>query len=424
MADTSTRIIAPPFHRVVVTGMGVTAPVGQTVEEFWRNLVAGVSGVDYIKQCDASQYTTKIAAEVRNFDVTKYVDGKEARRMSRFIQFAVASARMALDSAGLDILNGDGRRAGCILGTGIGSFTSVDKECRIMIDRGGMRINPFFLPMMLPNMAAAQVARVFGLKGFNSTTATACASGAQAIGDAVNVLRRGHADIMVTGGSDASVCEFALAAFCVMRALSTRNDDPRGASRPFDKDRDGFVPAEGAAVLVLETLEHALERGAPILAEVAGFGSTCDAYHVVAPEPAGDGMARCMALALAEAGMHPEEIDYINAHGTSTELNDKTETMAIKRVFGDRAYRVPISSTKSMVGHMIGAAGPVEAVACIKSIQDGIIHPTINYTTPDPDCDLDYVPNLARKAEVRAVLSNSFGFGGQNASLIFRRYPR
>jgi 3-oxoacyl-[acyl-carrier-protein] synthase II len=424
MPEKDMRLAGSPLHRVVVTGLGAITPVGLTPDEFFANLVAGVSGATGITNFDASNYPTRIAAEVKKFDPANYIDAKEARRMSRFIQFAVAAARGALEDAGYKMDGTDPHRAGVIMGTGIGSFTTVDKEVRVMLEKGGMRINPFFLPMMLPNMAAAQVGRVFGFKGFNTTTATACASGAQAIGDAANVLRYGLADVMIAGGSDSSVCEFALASFCVMRALTTRNDDPTGASRPFDQDRDGFLPAEGAAVLILETLEHALRRDAPILAEIVGFGSTCDAYHVVAPHPEGEGMAKAMELALEHGGLSPEDIGYINAHGTSTDLNDKIETLAIKKVFGERAYKIPISSTKSMVGHLIGAAGPTEAVAVIKTLNEGVIHPTINYTTPDPDCDLDYVPNVARRAEVQAAISNSFGFGGQNVSLAFCRYPR
>jgi beta-ketoacyl-acyl-carrier-protein synthase II len=422
MAVKDASLKTTTLHRVVVTGMGAITPIGLTVDDFFANLIAGVSGAAPITQFDASAYPTRIAAEVKGFEVTNYVEAREARRMSRFIQFAVAAARDAMAQAQLNMDGADRHRAGVILGTGIGSFTTVDKEVRVMLEKGGMRINPFFLPMMLPNMAAAHVGRIFGFKGFNTTTATACASGAQAIGDASNVLRHGMADVMIAGGSDSSVCEFALASFCVMRALTTRNEDPAGASRPFDKNRDGFLPAEGAAVMLLETLEHALQRGAPILAEVMGFGSTCDAYHVVAPHPEGEGMAKSMELALQQGGLKPEDIGYINAHGTSTDLNDKTETLAIKKVFGQRAYHIPISSTKSMVGHLIGAAGPTEAVAVIKTLNEGVIHPTINYTTPDPDCDLDYVPNVARRMEVRAAISNSFGFGGQNASLAFRRY--
>lgn len=409
-------------RRVVVTGMGIISPLGLCVKDFWESLKAGVSGADRISVFDPSGYPTQIAHEVKGFDPTQYVDPKEARRMSRVIHFAIAATREALDQARFEIDRDNGFDVGAILGTGIGSFSTVERECRVLFERGGMRINPFFLPMMLPNMVSGQVARLFGAKGYSSAISTACASGAHAIGEATEVIRRGAAEVMIAGGSEASVCEFALAAFCVMRALSTRNHEPKRASRPFDLERDGFVPSEGCGVLVLESLEHAVGRGATVLAEVIGYASTCDAYHVVAPDPTGEGAARAMALALRDAGIEPTGVDYINAHGTSTPLNDKIETLAIKRVFGDYAYKVPISATKSMIGHLIGAAGPVEAVACIQTINESIIHPTINYETPDPECDLDYVPNVAREARVDVALSNSFGFGGHNACLVFRRF--
>ena len=409
-------------RRVVVTGMGIISPLGLCVKDFWESLKAGVSGADRISVFDPSDYPTQIAHEVKGFDPTKYVDPKEARRMSRVIHFAIAATREALDQARFEIDRNNGFDVGAILGTGIGSFSTVERECRVLFERGGMRINPFFLPMMLPNMVSGQVARLFGAKGYSSAISTACASGAHAIGEATEVIRRGAAEVMIAGGSEASVCEFALAAFCVMRALSTRNHEPKRASRPFDLERDGFVPSEGCGVLVLESLEHAVARGANVLAEVIGYASTCDAYHVVAPDPTGEGAARAMALALRDAGIEPTDVDYINAHGTSTPLNDKIETLAIKRVFGDYAYKVPISATKSMIGHLIGAAGPVEAIACIQTINESIIHPTINYETPDPECDLDYVPNVAREARVDVALSNSFGFGGHNACLVFRRF--
>lgn len=411
-------------RRVVVTGMGTISPLGLCVDDLWRSLKAGVSGADRIRSFDPSAYPTQIAHEVRDFDPSKYIDAKEVRRMSRVIHFAIAATKEALTQARLEIDRDNGYEVGVLMGTGIGSFSTVEKECRVMFERGGMKINPFFLPMMLPNMVSGQVARFYGAKGYNSAVATACASGAQAIGEALEAIRRGAAEVMIAGGSEASICEFALAAFCVMRALSTRNDEPTRASRPFDLHRDGFVPSEGCGVLILESLEHAWQRGAPILAEVVGYASTCDAYHVVAPEPNGEGATRVMQKALLDAGLQPTQVDYINAHGTSTPLNDKTETLAIKRVFGDHAYKVPISATKSMIGHLIGAAGPVEAIACIRSINEGIIHPTINYETPDPECDLDYVPNVAREARVDVALSNSFGFGGHNACLVFKRFSK
>ncbi len=409
-------------RRVVVTGIGAITPLGRTVEEYWRSLVAGRSGVGYITQFDTSNYPTRIAAEVRDFDPLDYMEAKEARRMARFCQMAVAATRSALEDARLTIRPAEAGAVGVIVGTGIGSLTTIEGECRTMLAKGGMRVSPFFGPMMLPNAASAQIARLFGAKGYSSTTVTACAAGTQAIGEAAEVIRRGFADVMLAGGSEASICELGLACFCVMRALSTRNEEPTRASRPFDAGRDGFAPAEGAAVLVLEELGHALRRNAPILAEVLGFGCSSDAYHMVMPEPTGEGAARAMANAIADAGLQPADIDYINAHGTSTPLNDATETRAIKRVFAERAYRIPISSTKSMIGHALGAAGAVEAVACIMSVRDGIVHPTINYEVPDPECDLDYVPNVARRVAVRHALSNSFGFGGQNACLVFGRH--
>lgn len=406
-------------RRVVVTGMGAMTSLGCTVESYWQGLISGRSGVRPIIAFDASAYPCRIASDVRDFEPLNYMDAKEAKRMARFSQLAVAAARDALAAARLDLGANGSDRAGVCLGTGIGGFTVVESECRTLFTKGGMRITPFFGPLMLPNMAAGQVSRTFGAKGYTNTVITACAAGTQAIGEATEVIRRGAADVVIAGGTESAVCELGLSTFAVMRALSTRNDDPAGASRPFDADRDGFVPAEGAAVLILEEYGHAVRRGAPILAEVCGYGCSSDAYHMVMPDPEGEGAVRAMQAAIADAGIQPWEIDYINAHGTSTPLNDATETKAIKRVLGDYAYKVPISSTKSMIGHLLGAAGAAEAVACIMTLREGMVHPTINYTTPDPACDLDYVPNQARKVNVRYVLSNSFGFGGQNACLIF-----
>ena len=409
-------------RRVVVTGMGVISPLGCSVERYWRGLLDGRSGVGLITHFDATPYPCRIAAEVRDFDPLDFIDQKEARRMARFSQMAVAATRIALEDARLQIGPANADRVGVFLGTGIGSFTTIEQECRTLVAKGGMRMSPFFIPMMLPNMAAAQVSRLFGAKGYSSTAITACAAGTQAIGEASDVIRRGDAEVMLAGGTEASICELGLAGFCIMRALTSRNEEPARASRPFDANRDGFVPAEGAGVLVLEELGHAIRRGAPIYAEVVGYGCSSDAFHMVMPEPDGDGAARAMKMAIANAGLTPEDIGYINAHGTSTPLNDATETRAIKRVFGERASRVPISSTKSMIGHLLGAAGAVEAVACIMSLRDGMVHPTINHETPDPECDLDYVPNVARRVSLRYALSNSFGFGGQNACLVFGRY--
>jgi len=409
-------------RRVVITGMGAVTPLGNTVDEFWRSLKEGRSGVARMSLCDPSSYPTQIAAEVKGFDPATYIEPKEARRMSRFIQFAIGVTEMALQDANLTLDNSLRDNVGVILGTSVGSLSNIEKEARVLVERGGMKINPFFLPMMLPNMGAAQISRLFGLRGPNSTIVTACASSTHAIGEATETIRRGAADVILTGGSEASICEFGLASFCVLRALSTRNDDPPHASRPFDLQRDGLIPSEGAALLVLESLEHARRRGASILAEIIGYGSSSDAYHVVAPEPEGYGAALAMQRAMDDAGVQPAEVDYINAHATSTTLGDIAETLAIKRVFGERAYMVPISATKSMIGHAMGAGGALETVACVMTIREGIIHPTINYETPDPQCDLDCVPNQARAAKVDVALCNSFGFGGQNAVLVLRAY--
>jgi 3-oxoacyl-[acyl-carrier-protein] synthase II len=397
-------------------------PLGRTADLFWDNLVAGKSGIGPMTLCDPTDYPCRIAGEVRDFDPAEYMGGREARRMARFSQLAVAAALTAVEAARLDMSREERFRVGVILGNGNGGFPTLEENCRILADRGGMRMSPFFFPMVLPNMAAAAVSRFVGAHGYNSTATTACAASNQAMGEALEVIRRGTADVVLAGGAEAGISQLGLAGFAVMRALSTRNQEPERASRPFDAQRDGFVPAEGAAILVLESLPHALRREATILAELAGFGCTSDAGHPVQPEEDGGSAAEAMRLALADAGLSPDRVDYINAHGTSTPLNDALETVAIKRLFGSRAYHIPISSTKSMVGHALGAAGALEAAACIKTITDGMIHPTINYEVPDPACDLDYVPNKARKSNVGVVLSNAFGFGGQNACLVFRKY--
>ncbi|MBI4202973.1 MAG: beta-ketoacyl-ACP synthase II [Chloroflexi bacterium] len=409
-------------RRVVVTGMGAVTPLGTSVEAFWQGLVAGRSGIGPMTLCDPSAYPCRISGEVSNWDPGQFINIREARRMARFTQLAVAAAQMAVADARINLEGLDRTRAGVILGNGNGGFPTIDETMRIIIEKGGMRISPFFFPMILPNMAAATVSRVLGAQGVLSTVTTACAASTQSIGDAVEVIRRGAADVVFAGGTEAGISELGLAGFCVMRALSTQNEDPQAASRPFDARRDGFIPGEGAAILVLESLEHALARDAKVLAEVAGYGVTSDAYHPVQPEENGAGAARAILLALADAGVTPAEVDYINAHGTSTPLNDAAETRAIKLAFGEAAYRIPISSTKSMIGHALGGAGGMEAVACVKTIVDGMMHPTINYQFPDPECDLDYVPNQARKKDVRVALSNSFGFGGQNACLVFRKF--
>ena len=372
--------------------------------------------------CDPEGYPCQISGEVSGFDPATYMGSKEARRMARFTQLAVAASLQAVEAASYDISKDDPYRVGVLLGNGNGGFPTIEENCRILADRGGMRMNPFFFPMILPNMAAAAVSRYIGAHGYNSTATTACAASNQALGEAMAVIRRGTADVMLAGGTEAGISLLGLSGFAVMRALSTRNDEPQKASRPFDSGRDGFIPSEGSVIMVLESLEHALGRGADILAELAGFGSTSDAGHPVQPEESGVSAAEAMRLALADAQVPLDEVDYINAHGTSTPLNDALETVAIKRLFGDLAYKIPISSTKSMIGHSLGAAGSLDAAACVKTITEATIHPTINQDDPDPDCDLDYVPNQARAKDVRVALSNAFGFGGQNACLVFRKY--
>lgn len=407
-------------RRVVVTGMGAISPLGNSAAELWAGASQGHSGIGLITRCDTSAYPAKIAGEASTFDPKLYMDFKDARRMSRASQFAVAATREALADAGLDkeALPDD---TGVLLGTGNSSFPDLEAASRTMIERGGMRISPFAMPMVLPSMSGGQIAIQFGVHGYNSTVSTACASGTQAIGDAAEVLRRGAASVMITGGTEAPICEVGLAGFCVMRALSTRNDEPERASRPFERDRDGFVAGEGAGILILETLERAQARGARIYAEVLGLGSSNDAYHLTAPPPDAGGAVRAMRWALRDAGLETTDIDYINAHGTATPHNDHSETLAIKSLFGEGAYRVPISSTKSMIGHCLGAAGALEAITTIRALQEGLIPPTINLDQPDPECDLDYVPHTARKAPITMALSNSFGFGGQNASLALGR---
>lgn len=409
-------------HRVVVTGLGVISPVGIGVEPFWSNLVEGRSGIGPITHFDASQLDCRFAGEVKDFDPTRYMERKEARHMDRFAQFAVAASLMAVEDAGLSGSLPLGPRAGVIIGSGIGGMATLEEQSRILLEKGPRRVSPFFVPMMIPDMASGLVSIRLGAEGPNSCTVSACASGSHSIGDAFRLIQRGDADLMITGGSEAAITPLAMAAFCSARALSTRNDDPPAASRPFDRDRDGFVMGEGAGVLVLERLDLALRRGARIYAEVVGYASTGDAYHITQPAPEGRGAARAMELALQDAGLEASDVDYINAHGTSTEYNDWYETLAIKRALGEHAHRVAISSTKSMTGHLLGAAGGVEAVATILAIRRGVIPPTINLTNPDPRCDLDYVPNRARRREVRVAMSNSFGFGGHNAVLVFRRY--
>ena len=405
--------------RVVVTGMGAMTPLGESVAEFWDGLVVGRSGIGPMMLADPTDYPCRVSGEVSGFDPDRYIDRRESRRMSRFSQLAVAAAQEAMRDAGLSDASIDGERTATILGNGNGGYPDIDAAMRVLVERGGMRISPFFFPMTLPNMAAANVSRFFGALGPCSTIITACAASTQAIGDGAALIQRGAADVVISGGTEAGISQLGLAGFSVMRALTARNDDPPSASRPFDADRDGFVPAEGAGILILESLEHARERGVTPLAEVLGYGLSSDGNHQFQPDGDGAGAARAITAALRDAGLSPSDLDYVNAHGTSTPLNDTSETRAIKRALGDDAYRVPISSTKSMIGHALGGAGAMEAIASIQTIRTGVIHPTINYTTPDPDCDLDYVPNESRCAAVRTVLSDSFGFGGQNACLVF-----
>lgn len=409
-------------RRVVVTGMGVVSPLGNDLETFWNNLASGVSGVGPVTRFDASELSTRIAAEVKDFEPTEYMDRKDARRMGRFTQFAVAASRLAVEHAKLDIQAYGPERVGVWIGSGIGGLEILEENSITLLKRGPGRISPFFVPMMIPDMASGQVSILMGAKGPNSCTVTACASAANSIGDAFRVIQKGQADVMIAGGTEAAVTLLGMAGFCSARAMTTRNDEPTRASRPFDANRDGFVLGEGAGVLILEELESALRRGATIYGELVGYGLTGDAYHMTAPAPEGEGAARAMAMALADAEMAPEEIDYINAHGTSTLYNDVNETIAIRRVFGDHAEKLAISSTKSMTGHLLGAAGGVEAIACLLAMQHSLIPPTINLEEPGEGCDLDYVPNTARSAELNACMSNSFGFGGHNAVLIFRRY--
>jgi 3-oxoacyl-[acyl-carrier-protein] synthase II len=410
-------------RRVVITGMGTLNPLGNTVDEYWEGAVAGRSGVDWLTQVDSTGYEVHIAGEVKNFVPEEYMDRKEARRMSRFAQLALAATRDAIAHAALDIPGEDRYRVGVIFGNGMGGYPDTDQAVKDITQRGVRRMDPFYMVKMLPNMAAAQVAMKHGLKGVNWTITTACASAGNAMGEALEVIRAGRADVMLTGGTEAGLSELGLAAFQVMKALSSRNDPPQAASRPFDAKRDGFISSEGAGVFVIESLEHAKARGARILAELAGYGCTSDAHHVVVPVEDGETTAACMTAALNDAGVKPEDIDYVNAHGTSTQMNDKYETVAIKRALGEYAYQVPISSTKSLIGHTLGASGAIESIACVQSILTGWVHPTINQEYPDPDCDLDYVPNAARHVgEVDVVLKNSFGFGGQNACLVFKRF--
>jgi 3-oxoacyl-[acyl-carrier-protein] synthase II len=411
------------MRRVVVTGLGAVTPLGIGVEPTWEAILAGRSGVSLITKFDAAEFPTRIAAEVKGFIPEDFVDRKEIKRMDPFIQIAMAAAQLAVTDSGLTIDERLGPRIGVYVGSGLGGLTTLERYHKAYLEGGARKISPFFIPMLISNLAPGHIAMKYGAKGPNITTTTACAASSHAIGEALEAIRRGACDAVIAGGSEATITAMGLGGFCAMKALSTRNGDPAAASRPFDKDRDGFVMGEGSAMLILEELEFAKRRGAKIYAELLGYGASADAYHVTAPAPGGEGAVRCMQAALADGRVNPEEVEYINAHGTSTPYNDLYETMAIKTVFKDHSSRLMVSSTKSMTGHLLGAAGAIESVFSVLALRDGVVPPTINYTTPDPECDLDYVPNTSRNRPIRYVLSNSFGFGGTNSCLLFGRFP-
>ena len=409
-------------RRVVITGVGAVTPVGNTAEEFWAALIAGRSGIGPITRFDTTGYATRIAGELKGFDSLKYIDKKDDRRFDLFLKYAVACATMAVEDAALKMDKVDGTRVGVLVGSGIGGLGTLLDNYEVLRTKGPDRVSPFFIPMLIVNMASGVISMRLGAKGPNSAVVTACATGNHAIGDATKIIQRGDADVMIAGGSEAIIIPLTIAGFCQMKAMSTRNDDPTRASRPFDAERDGFVCGEGGGLVVLESLDHARRRDARIYAEVIGYGMTGDAHHMTAPDPEGDGAARAMEAALRDAEIEPSAVGYINAHGTSTLYNDKFETIAIKRVFGEHAKKLAVSSTKSMTGHLLGAAGGIEAIATAFALHYGVLPPTINYEKPDPDCDLDYIPNQARKQEVEVALSNAFGFGGTNATLAFKKY--
>ena len=409
-------------RRVVVTGMGIVSPLGIGLENNWAAICQGRSGIGPITKFDTTEYPCKIAGEVKNFDPSAYIDKKDQKKMDIFIQFALAAGTMAIKQSGLVIDESTADRVGVLVGSGLGGLSTIEKYHTMLLENGPKKVSPFFVPMLIVNLAPGQISIYFGCRGPNSSVVTACATGNHSIGEAFRIIQRGDADAMIAGGVESTITPLAVAGFCALKALSTRNDEPQKASRPFEKNRDGFVMAEGAGILVLEDLEKAQQRNAAIFAEIIGFGCNADAYHITAPSPNGEGAAKCMQITLADAGLKPEDIDYINAHGTSTPMNDLSETIAMKTVFRDHIKNLPVSSTKSMTGHLLGAAGGVEAIFSLLAIRDSIIPPTINYEEPDPECDLDYVPNVARKKEVRIVMSNSFGFGGTNATLIFKRF--
>ncbi len=408
-------------RRVVATGLGLATPLGIGIDNVWQRILNGESGISPITRFDANLHDTRFAGEIKGFKPEDYIHPKETKRMDLFIQYALAASKIAMDDAGLDMDKEDAERMGVVVGTGLGGLPTIEKYHSVFLERGPGRITPFFIPMLIANEAPGHIAIKYGLKGPNLSIVTACATGSHSIGEASRIIQYGDADVMVAGGTEANLTPLTIGGFNAMKALSIRNDAPHKASRPFDKDRDGFVVAEGSGIVVLEELEHALKRGAKIYGEIAGYGYNGDAYHITAPCPDGEGFIRCIKMALKDAGILPDDVNYINAHGTSTELNDYTETLAIKDVFKENAYRIPVSSTKSMTGHLLGAAGAVEAVFSLLSIRDNVCPPTINYETPDPQCDLDYVPNESRNCKIDVAMSNSFGFGGTNATLIFRR---
>ncbi|MGB9788685.1 beta-ketoacyl-ACP synthase II [Dictyoglomus turgidum] len=409
-------------RRVAITGLGVISPVGIGKDVFWENIKKGKSGISFISKFPTDDFPTKIAGEVKDFNPEEFIDKREARRLDRFSQFAIAATRLALEDSGWNPTEEEKENTAVIVTSGIGGFETLENQFRSLFEKGPNRISPFLIPMVIINIASGNISIFFGFKGPNYSPVSACASSAHAIGIGYRLVSTGEADFAIVGGSEASITPMGIAGFCALQALSTRNDEPEKASRPFDAKRDGFVMGEGAGILILEELNHAINRGARIYAEIVGFGASDDAYHITAPDPEGNGAVLSMKRAIKDAGINPEDINYINAHGTSTKLNDKIETLAIKKVFGEYAYKIPVSSTKSMVGHLLGAAASVESIATVLSIYEGIIHPTINYEEKDPECDLDYVPNVARKWDIKYALKNSFGFGGQNATLIFKKY--
>ncbi len=409
--------------RVVITGLGVVHSLGNDVETFWNAIKEGKNGIKTITKFDTTNFTTKVGAQIDDFDGTQYIDKKEAKRMDLFTQYAVAASKQAVTMSGLDFTTMDPYRTGVLIGSGVGGIETLEDNCKSLFEKGPKRVSPFFVPMMIVNMASGQVAIQFGVKGYNGSMVTACATANHSIGEAMRIIQNGYADVMITGGAEASITPLGFAGFCSMRAM-TENEDPSTASRPFDKDRDGFVMGEGAGILIIEEYEHAVKRGANIIAELVGFGATCDAYHMTAPDPEGEAGVKCLQFAIEDAGISPEKVGYINAHGTSTPLNDPLETKSIKKVFGEHVKNVPVSSTKSMTGHLLGAAGGIEAIITIMAIHDGFLPPTINLKNPDPECDLDYVPNVGRAKVLEYAISNSLGFGGHNGALVVKKFEK